>query len=137
MADHLDNARQRMENICAILPSSISAADLGVQSNAPFLLLSTRAALTWRTAELARCACDVLAKDDVGAGILLTRAVIESAAYLWRLKEILEDRHKYSPADLHTKIEKMAVGSKNDCKFPQAINILPAYPVRAGRAPLI
>ena len=79
MDTNLCEARQRVENIRAHLPSSISVAALGVRSKAPYLLLCTREALIWRTEELARCACDVLAKDDVAAGILLTRAVIESA----------------------------------------------------------
>jgi hypothetical protein len=87
-------------------------------------LLCIREALIWRTEELARCACDTLSKDDVAAGILLTRAVIESVAVIWRLKEILEDRHKYTPADLDGQFEKLLLGWKSDPDFPQAINIL-------------
>jgi hypothetical protein len=120
----LCEARQRVENIRANLPSSISVAALGVRSKAPYLLLCNREALIWRTEELGRCACDVLAKDDVAAGILLTRAVIESTAFIWRLKEILKDRQKYSPADLHDTLDKMLLGWKNDPAFPQAFNIL-------------
>jgi hypothetical protein len=124
MDNDLDEARRRVENIRACLPRTIRFADLGVQSQAPYLLLLIRAAMSWRTEELARCACDALAKDDVAAGILLTRAVIESAAFIWRLKELLEDRHKYSPDDLRDKFEKMLLGWKNDPDFPKAFNIL-------------
>jgi hypothetical protein len=121
----LDDARQRVDNIRMYLPSSIIFVDLGVQSKAPYLILCIRAALSWRTEELARCACDALAKDDVASGILLTRAVIESAAFIWRLKELLEDRHKYNSDDLCNKFEKMLLGWKNDdSDFPQAFNIL-------------
>lgn len=126
MSNDLDDARRRVENIRVYLPSSINFADLGVQSKAPYLLLCIRAALSWRTEELARCACDALAKDDVASGILLTRAVIESAAFIWRLKELLEDRRKYTADDLCNNFEKMLLGWKDDPEFPLAFNILTA-----------
>lgn len=122
--DPLDEARQRIENIRARLPCSISFAELGVRSKAPYLLLCVRESLLWRTEELARCACDVLSKDDIAAGILLTRAVLESAAVVWRLKEILEDRRTYNLADLDDKLQKMLLGWKSDPDFPRAFNIL-------------
>jgi hypothetical protein len=119
MDNHLDEARRLVENLARDLRSSIAAADLGVRPKTPFLLLWAREALSWRTEELARCACDLLARNDVAAGILLTRGVIESAAFIWRLKELLEERDKYSLADLHDKFEKLLVGWKNDPEFPQ------------------
>jgi hypothetical protein len=116
MANAIDNdldlARQRVEKLRARLPCLINFANLGVQSQAPYLLYCIRAALSWRTEELARCACDALAKDDVAAGILLTRAVIESAAFIWRLKELLEYRQKYSPDDLRAKFENIPIRLK-------------------------
>jgi hypothetical protein len=60
----------------------------------------------------------------VAAGILLTRAVIESTAFIWRLKEILEDRRKYSPDELHSELEKMMIGWKDDPDFPKSVNVL-------------
>jgi hypothetical protein len=124
MNANLDEARKRVENIGKHLPSSISVASLGVLSKAPYLLLSTREALIWRTEELARGACDMLERDDVAAGILLTRAVTESAAFVWRLKEILDNRHQYSTDALHDTLRKMHLGWKNDPEFPTACNIL-------------
>jgi hypothetical protein len=79
--------------------------------------------MSCRTEELARCACDMLERDDIAAGILLTRAVAESAAFVWRLKELLEDRQRYTAADLQDKFERMLLGWKNDPEFPTAINI--------------
>ena len=70
MDSDLDEARKRIENIASHLPTSISVASLGVLSKAPYLLLSTREALIWRTEELARCACDMLERNDVATGIL-------------------------------------------------------------------
>jgi hypothetical protein len=55
MNPDLVEARNRVENIAKHLPSSISVASLGVLTKAPYLLLSTREALIWRTEELARC----------------------------------------------------------------------------------
>src|SRR5205823_700286 len=90
---------------------------------APYLLLWAREALIWRTEELARCACDALEKDDIAAGILLTRAVTESAAFVWRLREILDARHNYSEADFPDKLDRMLFGWKKEPDFPEAFNV--------------
>jgi hypothetical protein len=126
MNNDLDDAWRRVENIRVHLPSSISFADLGVQSKAPYLFLCIRAALAWRTEELARCACNALAKNNIASGILLTRAVIESAAFIWRLKEFLEERCKYTSDDLCNNLEKMFLGWKDDPDFPKVYSILTA-----------
>jgi hypothetical protein len=123
----LAEARRRVELIGRHLPSSINAARFGVRSKVPYLLLCARGALIWRTEELARGACDMLDRDDLAAGILLTRGVTESAAFVWRLSQLLEDRQKYSEADLLRKFEQMLLGSKNtsgDLELPKAINII-------------
>lgn len=119
-----------MELIARNLPSSVNAARFGVRSKAPYLLLCAREALIWRTEELARCACDMLERDDLAAGILLTRGVTESAAFVWRLNQLLEDRQKYSEADLLRRFEQMLLGSKNTnddldlFDLPKSCNIL-------------
>jgi hypothetical protein len=121
-------ARRHVELIGRHLPSSINAARFGVRSKAPYLLLCAREPLFRRTEELARCACDMLERDDLAAGIMLTRGVTESAAFVWRLNQLLEDRKKYSEADLLRRFEQMLLGSKNtnndDFDFPKAINII-------------
>jgi hypothetical protein len=127
MAD-LAEARRRVELIGRHLPSSVNAARFGVRSKAPYLLRCAREALIWRTEELARCACDMLERDDLAAGIMLTRGVTESAAFVWRLNQLLDDRQKYSEADLLRRFEQMLLGAKNtnhdDPDFPKAINII-------------
>jgi hypothetical protein len=123
MNTDLDVARRRVENIRAHLPSSISVAAVGVRSKTPFLLLAAREALIWQTEELARGACDMLERDDIASRMLLTRAVAESTAFVWRLKDLLKDRDKYTTADLQDKVERMLLGWKKDPEFPQAINI--------------
>jgi len=80
MKSDLDEARQRVENIRAHLPASVSVAALGVRQKTPFQLLVAREAMIWRTEELARAACDMLKSKNLAAAILLTRAVVENAA---------------------------------------------------------
>jgi hypothetical protein len=124
MEEDLDEARRLVDSFAGNLQSSISAAGLGARPYAPFLMLCVREALIWRTVELGRCACNALAQDDLAAGILLTRAVIESAAFIWRLKHLLDTRQTYTtPDDLQDKLEQMLVGWKNDPEFPHAVNI--------------
>src|SRR5438105_2467881 len=126
MNSDLDKARRHLEQLQRDRPSSISVAALGVQSKAPYLLLAARAALMWRTEELARCACDMLERDDLAAGLILTRAVSESAAFVWRLKELLETRHRYGPEKLHNKLTKMLLGKKSNAvpNLPNTFNIM-------------
>jgi len=124
MADaDLEAARKRVDLIAKHLPTMISVASLGVKSKTPYLLLWPREALIWSTEELARCACDALENGDIAAGILLTRAVTESAAFVWRLKELIDTRHSYSEDALRTILNRMLFGWKNDEEFPEAINV--------------
>jgi hypothetical protein len=126
MENDLDEARQRVENIRAHLPVSVSVAALGVRQKTPFQLLVAREAMIWRTEELARGACDMLEIENFAAGILLTRAVIENAAFVWRLNELLERRRQYSPEQLRENCERMLLGwkKKGEPALPEAFNVL-------------
>jgi hypothetical protein len=93
------------------LPSSVEVAALGVRSRAPFQVLWTREALIWRTEELARNACDALERDDFAAAALLTRAITESAAFAWKLLEVLDARQKHSTKELHDILMRLLGGS--------------------------
>ena len=68
----------------------------------------------------------MLERDDLAAGLVLTRAVTESAAFVWRLKELLETRNRYSPEILHDKLKRIFLGEKGntDPNFPEAFNIM-------------
>jgi len=123
-AADLEDARRHVETLRQNLPSSISVAAMGVRSKTPFNLLSVRESLIWRTEELARGACDMLEKGDLASGALLTRAVAESAAFVWRLHELLKTRATRDPDELNKTVLAMIAGWKNDPTFPQAINIL-------------
>src|SRR2546429_26112 len=112
MNENLIEARARGNALRQSLPQSIDAIALGVRSKAPFLLLCTREGLIWRMEELARTACDALERNDFVAAALLARAAVESAALTWRLMEVLDNRQKLLPKDLHEILMRMLVGSK-------------------------
>jgi hypothetical protein len=122
--DDLAEARRRLAIIRAQLPSSINVANLGVRAKSPYLVLCAREALIWRTEELARCACDTLERNDLAAGSLLTRGVTESAAFVWRLKQLLEERNTHRPDDLHDRFSRMLLGWKNTPDSLPAFNII-------------
>jgi hypothetical protein len=126
MESDLDDALRLVENMRAHLPPSVDIVALGVKAKTPYHLLAAREALIWRTEELARGACEMLERDDLAAGILLTRAVTESAAFVWRLNELLETRSQYSHAELHEHCQRMFLGwkKKGEPEFPEAVNIL-------------
>ncbi len=122
--DNITEARKRADALRDSLPQSVDVAALGVREKAPFQLLCTRAALMWRTEELARTACDALERDDLAAAALLSRATVESAALAWSLMEVLDERQKLSPQQLNDTLMRMLVGSRLWPDMPQALQIL-------------
>ena len=123
MSDGLTRARELVHLLRQNLPTSISVAAMGVREKTPYNLLSVRESLAWRTEELGRAACDLLDKGDLAAVMVLTRAVAESAAFIFRLKELLETRSQRSALELQETVLKMIAGWKNDKAMPDAINI--------------
>jgi hypothetical protein len=124
-AEDLAEARQLAAVLSASLPDKIEIAALGVRSKAPFQLLTVREALIWRTEELARGACVALENEDFTVAALLIRSIAESAAMTWYLLEILENRKRYTPAELNDVLMRMFAGSKNGrTDGPEAINVL-------------
>lgn len=123
MDEDLAEARKLAELLRQNLPTEIGVVAMGVMEKAPYNLLSVREALAWRTEELARGACDMLERDDLAAGALLTRAVVESAAFIFRLKDILDTRGKRTLGETNDTVFRMIVGWKGDPDFPEAVNI--------------
>jgi hypothetical protein len=120
----LAEARQCSLRMGASLPGSISVAALGVLKKAPFNLLSGRESLIWRTEELIRTACDALERADLTAGAILSRAVMESAAIMWKLKELLFARHNHTEADFNDQLMRLMLGSKIWSEMPMAFQVL-------------
>lgn len=117
-------AREAATRLRESLPSSIDAAALGVRSKAPFQLLCAREALIWRSEELARNACDALEREDLSVAALLTRALTENAAFMWKMWEILNARHTHSPQALNDVLMRLLAGSRDRPDGPQAMQIL-------------
>lgn len=128
-------ARECADRLRASLPVSIEIAALGVRSKAPFNLLSAREALIWRTEELARNACDALERDDFAAAAILTRGVTESAALVWRLRELLDARHMQTEEQLHETLMRILLGTKSWNDFPDPINVLTCLDRMEKRVP--
>jgi hypothetical protein len=131
-ADDLAEAREATARLGASLPSQIDPAALGVCSKAPYQLLVIREALIWRTEELARNACGAIEKKDFAVAALLARAVAESAAMIWYLVKVLEERAGYTPDQLNDKLMQLLVGMKRKkdkaaepdaTDLPEAINV--------------
>jgi hypothetical protein len=120
----LAEARRCALRMGASLPGSISVATLGVLKKAPFNLLSGRESLIWRTEELIRTACDALERTDLTAGAILSRAVMESAAIMWKLKELLFARHSHTEADFNDQLMRLMLGGKIWSEMPAPFQIL-------------
>lgn len=122
--DTVADVRAMVAMLQASLPQSVDVVALGVRSKAPFQLLCTREALIWRTEELARTACDALERGDFAAAAILTRAVIENVALIWKLKDVLETRGKYDRQQLNDLLMRLLGGSKNWPEAPNPVNVL-------------
>jgi len=91
----------------------------------PFNALCCREGLIWRAEELARSACDSFEKQDMVAGILLTRALFETAAALWHLKVTVKRQlEKAIEPDLEAQVLKIILGHRSEATLPNAISVL-------------
>ena len=68
MTHDLDDIRKGLEEIRAVLPTSIEASAFKTRSKIPFKALCCRAGLLWRFDELGRTACDSCDRGDVRGG---------------------------------------------------------------------
>ena len=120
----LEECEDRLDALREALTDNVDASSIGVKPKAPFLILTLREALAWRTEELGRNACDALRRHDLIVAVLLTRAVIENGALLWRLKELIESHEEQSLENLHQTIVSALAGWKSVPEFPKATNIM-------------
>ena len=86
--------------------------------------LSIRESLLWRVEELGRCSAQLLRQGDIAAATLTSRAVMEAAALMLRLHDLIRDRAQRSTDELDSQLMQMLFGFRNDDAFPKAINIL-------------
>src|SRR5262245_45447127 len=81
----MDECRTRIQTLESNLPKQLDAMAISQMSKLPWKALLFRESLSWRMAELARSALDSFNNNNLVAGIILARAVVETTAALWYL----------------------------------------------------
>jgi hypothetical protein len=76
---------ERLELFESNLPNRVDAMAVSPISKLPVKVLLYSESLMWRLVELGRAAFENFAADKLVAGIVLTRAVVETSAALWYL----------------------------------------------------
>jgi hypothetical protein len=121
--ERLREIRTTIERLRASLPAEVIRPAL--EYNAVFQLLCARAAFFWRTEELARNACDALERSDFAAAAILTRGVMETAALVWKLMDLLDSRTEYSAQEMSAHLMRALVGWKAERgQLPEAYNAI-------------
>lgn len=121
----LAEARAHVEHFGKHLPTVVDPAGISLRAKIPFNALCAREGLLWRIEELGRAACDCYGRRDVVAAIVLTRAVVECAAALWHLMELVDHQvSKGIESDLHQKVLALLLGQRLDPSGSQAVNVL-------------
>jgi hypothetical protein len=118
--------RGRLEMFESRLPKNVEGSGT---SKLPFKVSVYRAALIWRIVELGRAAFDEFEKDRLVAGIVLTRAVVETSAALWYLcAKVQSVVASENVGDIDTYLMKMVAGvatgaTKEDEALPRPIRV--------------
>jgi hypothetical protein len=122
--DKIERLRDIATRIRENLPKTVDVRALGVMSKTPFQILTLREALIWRTDELLGNALDALDRKDFSVAAILTRALMENTALLFRLVDIFINRQTLTKQELNDQIMQLAFGTREWSDGPQAINIL-------------
>lgn len=120
------SAGAALAQIAAARPQALDARRTARRSKLPFKATLYRDSLLWRIEELGRSALNAYDRDDHVAGIVLTRATIETIAALNSLHRLVT---RYKGGDIETldaKLMSMLMGSRVGDDRPDAINILNA-----------
>jgi hypothetical protein len=116
-------AKERVRLVSENLPTVVDAA-FSPRAKIPFNALCFREGLMWRVEELARSALSAFERDDVVAGILLARAVMECAAAASYLRDLMKKQiERGVEPDLHDKVMRLLMGFKSTDEMPSAINV--------------
>jgi hypothetical protein len=89
----IDQIRSYLDVFEANLPKGIDCYALS-RSPIPWRVMRYRESLIWRAAELGRSALQQLEQGRLVAGIILTRAVVETSAALWFLRAKVDEAIK-------------------------------------------
>jgi hypothetical protein len=122
--------RLRLESFESNLPKHLDAFALSPDSKLPSKVLRYRESLIWRIAELGRAAYHEFEENKLVAGIVLTRAVVETSAGLWYLRSKVDDAlNSNQVGDIDTHLMKLNVGiateppKPSEGDFPRPVKI--------------
>lgn len=117
--------QERLKRMEAILPERVDGFAISAVSKLPSKVMSYRASLMWRMAELARSAFDHFGKGELASAILLTRAALETTAAVWYLhKKVSASVESGVLEDIDEYLMKLLVGTKNDPAMPDPVNVV-------------
>ncbi|GGO94107.1 hypothetical protein [Stakelama pacifica] len=120
------SAADALVKIAAARPAQLAARETARRSKLPFKAALYRDSLLWRTEELGRSALGAYDRDDHVAGIVLTRATIETIAALNSLHRLVTRYQGGGIDTLDATLMSMLMGSRVRDDRPDAINILNA-----------
>lgn len=124
IANLLKEAKARVQQMTDSLPKVVDRASISLSAKMPFKVMVYRETLIWRTEELARCACDLYQREDIGSAIILTRAVTENAAAVWYLMQLIRGANDAPHVKgLDERIMKLVMGSRSIDEMPDALNV--------------
>jgi hypothetical protein len=107
----MDEIRLRLESFESNLPKHLDAFALSPDSKLPSKVLRYRESLIWRIAEVGRAAFHEFTENGLVAGIVLSRAAVETSAALWYLRSKVDDAIKSNEiGDMDTYLVKLNVG---------------------------
>ncbi|HEX9592287.1 MAG TPA: hypothetical protein VGB12_02890 [bacterium] len=126
-AKHLAEAQDYSDRLNASLPDRIQIAALTLKSKLPFKAVSIRELLIHRMAALASAAVDLFKQKRAIPAVILTRAIVETAAVMLifheRLGRFLDDKSKDISA-FDDFLMRCLLGARNNPDMPTPTNIL-------------
>lgn len=122
----LAEARSWVNHVSNSLPTAADPLAVSKKAKTPWVALCFREAQAWRTDEFARAACDMFERGDIVVGVTNTRALAESVAAIWHLKNLIEGQLRDGvSADLHERMMRLVMGHKiKDAEMPEAVSVL-------------
>lgn len=121
----LEEAGAKVQLLTDNLPNIVDPASISLSAKIPFKVICYREAILWRTEELSRCAYDMYRREEIVAGAILTRAVIETAAAVWYLMNLVQKQIDCGVAEnLDNKVMKLLMGDKTNDEMPMPVHVI-------------
>lgn len=107
----MEETRLRLKSFESSLPKNLDAFAVSPESKLPSKVLRYRESLIWRITEVGWAAFQEFEGNKLVAGIILTRAVVETSAALWYLRtKVKEAVESNEVGDVDTYLVKLNVG---------------------------